>query len=262
MSKNSKENKESLNEDKYKDKAIRFLDKNDHYELIFMDDFNDPTSGGDGWKAETTIVDVVTDMKEANKDKELHIFVGSYGGSVTCLNLLIMQITQFKHVVGINMGYACSCGFMVLSYCHEIYASPFAMFLFHSMSRLSWGKIAENKNITQFDEKWWKMLVEGGRTKQMLTPEELKLGETSEVWLTGEDLMKRGVVFPFELYAKRSVLTPNTTEFFTVGNDVYRREGSSFQRYVKDTRSKNRKLRYTDIVMKNFNENLMKISED
>ena len=65
--------------DKYENKAIRFYDKGTHCELIFTDDFNLPSSGQmhDGIEANTLITDIVTDLRRANKDKEIHIFDGA-----------------------------------------------------------------------------------------------------------------------------------------------------------------------------------------
>ena len=169
--------------------------------------------------------------------------------------MLLTQIMQFQHRVGINLGYACSCGFILLCSCNEIYTEPYAMFMYHVMSTISFGKVHEIKAINEFDLKWWKMLEEISHADRILTAEELKLSETTEVWLTGADLLKRGVVMPMDLYARRRALQPNTTDFYIVGNEVYRREGNMFQRYVKDIRSKNRQVDYHTILVKNFNNN-------
>lgn len=246
-----------LNDDKYRGKAIRFSDKGDHYELVFTDAFDVPTDGSLGTPY-TVITDIVLDMKEANKNKELHIFVGSYGGAAHCLNMILQHVNQFKHVVGINLGYACSCGFMLLAHCDEIYTTPYASFLYHSMSTLEWGKISEIKHSNEFHHKWWNILVNNSKVRQMLTDDELKLGETSEVWLTGQDLIDRGVAAEYEMYSKRNILQPDTDSFYIVGNDVYRKEGSVFKRYVKDSSTKKNTLTYFDLVVKNYNENILK----
>ena len=249
-----KQNIKTNNDDKYRDKALRFIDKDDHYELIFMDDFNIPTSGSFyDEKPETLISDIILDLKEADKNKELHIFVGSLGGYVYCLNMILQQILQFKHKVGINTGYACSCGFMLLSYCEEIYTSPFSSFMYHEMGGLSFGKVTEMKNKVDYDRNWWKLLLEQSRVNTILTPEELKLGETSEVWLTGKDLIDRGVAIDYSFYLKRNVPSPSKDEFFVVGNDVYRKEGDMFRRYTKDNQSKRKLLSYVEMVVSCFN---------
>ena len=241
--------KSQQNDDKYKDKFVRFLDKGDHYELVFTDTFDVPISDSPG--ANTVITDVVLDMKEANKDKELHIFVGSYGGAAHALNMIIQQIVQFKHRVGINLGYACSCGFMLLSYCEELYTTPYATFLYHEISTIMWSKIAEIKSELGFMDKWWKLLLEGSNCKRLLTKEELKLGETSEVWLTGQDLIDRGVAADYSYYMNRTAIQPDASSFYVIGDEVYRKEGKTFKKYIKDTSSKKKPLEYIDLVIKN-----------
>lgn len=42
---NGRRKKNDASVDKYKDESIRFEDKENHYELIFTDEFNIPSSG-------------------------------------------------------------------------------------------------------------------------------------------------------------------------------------------------------------------------
>ena len=245
-----------LSDDKYKGKAIRFLNKGDHYELIFTDDFNIPSSGGFGDKADTLVTDIITDMRDANKKKELHIFVGSFGGYVASLNMILQEVLEFEYRVGINIGTACSCGFMLLAACNELYTSPFAQWMYHSMSGIKFGKVQEIKNNNAFDEKWWTMLVETTHAYRFLTEEEFKLGETSEVWLTGQDLIDRNVAMPYETYRNRKApVAANSDEFYIVGDEVYRRCGSSFHKYSEDKpckKNNGNSFNYVDLVRKGF----------
>lgn len=229
-----KKKETTICDDKYKDKAIRFIDKNDHYELIFTDSFNPPTSGiFNGDKSYTTITDIVNDMREADKSKELHIFVGSYGGAVSCLNMILQQVQEFDYRVGINLGMACSCGFMLLSYCHERYTSPYAKWMYHEMSGPTWGKVEENSRITEFHKNWWDILVNGSFCKQILTEKELEDGKLTEVWLTGRELIRRRVAYDYTEYHKRSVLSPDSSGFYIINDEVWRKEGDNYVRYTK-----------------------------
>jgi ATP-dependent protease ClpP protease subunit len=254
---NEKKN-DSMNEDKYKGKAIRFIDKDDHYELIFTDDFNIPSSGNFDDKPDTLITDIITDMREANKNKELHIFVGSFGGYVVCLNMLLQQVLEFEFRVGINLGMACSCGFMLLASCHEIYTSEFSKWMYHSMSGLTFGKVQEQKNISQFNGKWWDILTDITCAHRFLTPEECKLGETSEVWLTGEDIIERGFAMPYRYYKHRKGIVPANNEFFTINDEVYRRNGRVFNKYSQDKPcKKNNQNSYTYIdLLRHVNKDI------
>lgn len=239
------------NEDKYKDKLIKFIDKGNRYELIFSDYFQHTSNGLGESQTNTVLTDLIVDLKEADKNKEIHIFVGSYGGYVTTLNMLLQQISQFNHKVGINLGYACSCGFMLLAYCDEIYASPYSMFMYHSMSSIAIGKISELKNTVDFDQKWQKLLIEKSRIHQLLTEDELKLGETTEVWLTGQDLIDRNVVLPYEQYLTRVPIVPDDHSFYVIKDQVYRKEKDKFILYKA---SGKKELSYQDMIQLNSKE--------
>jgi ATP-dependent protease ClpP protease subunit len=222
-----------MKQDKYANKAIRFVEKPTHYELLFTDDFNMPSSGEGGTPANTLMTDIVADLKAADKTKELHIFVSSFGGYVNCLNMLLQQVNQFKHKVGINLGTACSCGFMLLACCEEIYTAPYAMFMYHAMWTVSVGKVEEIKHKTDFEHKWWDMLVETSYVKDILTPEEIEKGKLTEVWLTGAELIERGAANDYAVYNARIIPT-EITGFYEVNGEIFRREGNKYVKYVKE----------------------------
>lgn len=235
-------------DDKYKDKAIRFTDKGDYYELIFTDEFISPTSGSYGKeKPYTLITDIIIDMKNANKEKELHIFIGSYGGQVTCLNMMFQQILEFKHRVGINLGMADSCGWMLYFTCHERYASSFSQFMYHEMSGLRYGKIKELEADVKFCKSWWDELFKNTYTSEVLTEEELKLGQTSEVWFTGAELIKRGCVKDYSEYSNRKKLS-KVDLAYQIDGKIYVKEGDKFVKYQKS--SKNEEYTYLELLNK------------
>lgn len=226
--------KPMLDDDKYKGKAIRFVDKGDHYELIFTDDFNIPASDSPNSTGDIVVTDIITDLRAANKHKELHIFVGSFGGYVVCLNMILQEVFEFDYRVGINLGTACSCGFMLLASCNEIYTSPFSQWMYHEMSSLSYGKTQEIKNSNAYHSKWWEILSTVTNAKRFLTEEEIKLGETSEVWLTGQDIIDRKCAMPYNMYATRKALSATNDEFYVINGEVYRRCGDVFHKYTED----------------------------
>ncbi len=228
------EKKPDLSADKYKGQPIRFEDKGDHYELIFTDDFNVPTSGtmSMNGKPYTILTDVVTDMRNANHDKELHIFVASYGGEVHALNMILQQVFQFKHRVAINMGMADSCGWMLTFACQERYGSPFCDYMYHEMSCGTFGKNVEIRNQNEFATNWWKELLSRTDTANVLTEEELKLGETSEVWFTGAELIRRKAIRDYSEYIGRKI--PVKSECWKVGDAIYVKDGDEYTMYKKD----------------------------
>lgn len=234
-----------MKRDKYENRAIRFIDKNTHYELLFTDDFNMPSSGGDGMPANTLMTDIIADLKAADKSKELHIFVSSFGGYVNCLNMLLQQITQFRHRVGVNLGTACSCGFMLLACCEEIYTTPYAMFMYHAMFTVSIGKVEEIKYKTDFEHKWWEMLIETSYVRDILTKEEIEKGKLTEVWLTGAELIERGAANDYRMYSKRAV-PMEVAGFYEINGEIFRKEGNIFVKYVKEKpMKKNNENEYT-----------------
>ena len=228
------EKKIDLSADKYKGQPIRFEDKGDHYELIFTDEFNVPTSGTlvMNGKPYTILTDVVTDMRNADHGKELHIFIASYGGEVHALNMILQQVFQFRHRVAINMGMADSCGWMLTFACQERYGSPFCDYMYHEMSCGAFGKMQEIRNQNEFATNWWKELLDRTDTANVLTEEELKLGETSQVWLTGAELIRRGAIRDYSEYVSRKA--PVRAECWMVGEAVYIKDGDEYVLYKKD----------------------------
>ena len=235
-------------DDKYKDKAIRFIDKNDYYELIFTDDFMPPSSGTyDGQKNYTLITDIITDMRNADKNKELHIFIGSYGGAVTCLNMIFQQVLSFNYRVGINLGMADSCGWMLYFTCHERYTSSYSQFMYHEMSCFRYGKVKELEKDIKFSKEWWNELFENTFTKDVLTEDELKLGETSEVWLTGKEVIKRGFAKDYSEYINRKKLI-KVNDVYEINDKIYVKKDDKFYKYQKS--SKNECYTYQELINK------------
>jgi ATP-dependent protease ClpP protease subunit len=220
--------------DKYKGQPIRFEDKGDHYELIFTDEFNVPTSGTmvQGGKPYTLLTDVVTDMRNADHDKELHVFIASYGGEVHALCMIMQQMLEFRHRVAVNLGMADSCGWMLTFACQERYGSPFSDYMYHEMSGGSWGKTVEMRHQNDFAAKWWRELFDRTDTRNVLTEEELRLGETSEVWLTGAELIARGAIRDYSEYSKR-IPVVRANDMYKVGDRIFRKEDDGYVEYVK-----------------------------
>ncbi len=237
---------------KYEGKAIRFLDKGDHYELVFTDDFSTPgTPALPAVIPNNVLTDIVCDMRDADKDRELHIFVGSYGGEVCALNMILQEACLFRHRVGVNLGMADSCGWMLFFSCQERYAAPHSQFMYHEMSCFMGGKVSETSRINKYHREWWDSLIALTFTKDVLTEEEFKLGETSEVFLTGAELIRRGQVNDYRYYSKR-IIPDESAKGVKVGDVLYVREGSQYVPYKAD--AKKARLDYQDLIVKLFEE--------
>lgn len=193
----------------YDGATIRWHQYTDHYELIFTDDFIAPTSRGgmmmdrSGYNVPPQLpgrlnpiggllTDIVIDMKASDHSKPVHVYVSSYGGEVTALSMILQQLLSFPTRIGINLGTACSCGWMLLFACQERYVSPFSQAMYHDISLLTGGKHTELRHNAEFMGKLQKELLKVTDTVNVLTERELELGRTTEVWFTGRELIERG----------------------------------------------------------------------
>ena len=239
--------------DKYDNKAIRWLDKGSHYELIFTDDFVTPSSTGAGKQGpgpfptifgSALLTDIILDMRNGIKEKEVHVFVGSFGGEVAALNMILQQLLTYQYRVGINLGTACSCGWMLLFACHERYVSPFSQAMYHDISTVCGGKHTELQRNAEFMGRWQKELLKITDTAKVLTEKELELGRTSEVWLTGRELIDRGAARDYAEYLNRVIPMPMPC-FVNVNGKIY---GQSMNGWVRLEKTDEKPLSYAELV--------------
>ena len=222
----NKEETIDLSGDKYKDKSLRFSDFGNYYELIFTDEFVMPD------KEYTVATDIMLDLKEADKEKEIHIYVNSHGGWMPNLSMMMQQLLEFKHRVTISAGSSLSAGFLLFCCGHERYVSSFSELMYHSIST-----DAENckgfeisrlgthyREITNYYNEVLNM-------KDILSKEEMEMGETTEVWFSGADLIKRGVALNYLEFKNRSL--PEKEEFFVKNGRYFKMENDSFIEYKK-----------------------------
>ena len=64
-------------------------------------------------------------------------------------------------------------------------------------------KSYEVKSWNEFSLKLNKQLLKEFQVEDFLTADELKLGETSEVWFTGQDMIDRKLALPYDNYNHR-----------------------------------------------------------
>ena len=237
---------------KYDACTIRWIDKGDHYELIFTDDFITPSSSarlsGNQFpifrSGNALLTDIIMDMRDGCKSKELHVFVGSFGGEVAALNMILQQLLTYEYRVGINLGTACSCGWMLLFACHERYVSPFSQAMYHDISSFCGGKHSELQLSAEFMGRWQKELLKITDTAKVLTEKELELGRTTEVWFTGQQLIERGVAKDYNEYQNRKIPQP-FLQFFTGGNQLYCKFPDG---WYETTLCMGNRVSYSDIV--------------
>ena len=242
-----------MEEGKYENEAIRWLDKGDHYELIFTDDFVIPSSMGIGRQGglplppvvnNSLLTDIILDMRDGVKEKEVHVFVGSLGGEVAALNMILQQLLTYQYRVGINLGTACSCGWILLFACQERYVSPFSQAMYHDISTICGGKHTELQRNAEFMGRWQKEFLKNTYTMEVLTEKELELGRTTEVWLTGRELIERGAAKDYAEYLNRRIPMPMPC-FVDVQGKIF---GKTDEGWVHMERTDEKPLSYAELV--------------
>lgn len=187
--------------DKYDGKPIKFMDRKDHYELIFTSDFTYPDQQNPLYN------DLLIDLKDADKSKEIHIWISSQGGCVTTLMLLSQLIEQFEYIVTIGTGEIDSCGFQFWSMGDQRYLYPKTFCMYHSMSSGTFGKTQEIKEYGNFIERYQQIFIQNMLSKNILTEEEIEKGKLTQVWLLGKDLIERGAAIDYSEYKNRQSMT-------------------------------------------------------
>ena len=219
--------------DRYDNKPIRFYDKGDHYELWFMDDFCIPGSGNmwENGKEYTLLCDIAEELHNGDPNKELHIFIWSYGGSCDAVSTILQCIEKYRRKVAVNMGCADSCGWILFFSCDERYASRHSEFLYHEPSLFQFGKQEECAARVDYQRKRLAAMFMNENIQKYLTEEEKKLGQTTEIWLTGDEMILRGGCRDYSLYKKRIAPKVIENEFFSFDDKIYRFDGSKMYEY-------------------------------
>jgi len=211
-------------DDKYKDKSLRFYDYDNHYDLIFADEFVLPNN------EYTVITDIMVDLKDADKEKEIHIYINSQGGCTNNLCMVLQQLLEFEHRVTICAGSALSSGFLLFCCGHEKYVSVFSELMYHAISTdIENGKPSEliimSRHYGKIMEYYNNILC----MNEILTKEEIEMGETSEVWLTGKDLINRNVAKDYSKFKKKNILSK--VDVFVKNEMLYKKENDIYVEY-------------------------------
>lgn len=210
-----------------KDAAIKFFEKPDHYELWFMDEFKAPgTNSSENSNIE--ICNVAMDLMHADPSKELHIFIWSFGGVVSTLSTLLQLIKRFRRTIAINLGSASSCGWSLFFACDERYAAAHSEFVYHEISCWLDYKLQEISSFVNYYQRRQSLMLNEDVVKY-LTEEELQQGKTTEVYITGDEMIKRGGCKEFSLYDKR--IFPTTTSIFSFDDKLFKWENGMMQEY-------------------------------
>ena len=235
----SEEKKKELNvsDDKYKDKPLKFRDCGDHYELVFADLFMHPD------KDYTVATEIMIDLKDADKNKEIHVYINSDGGCCSNLSMIVQQLLEFHHCVTIVIGNAISAGFVLFCCGKERYVSAYSELMFHGITAFAFNKASEISAIGKHVEGLERTLFDAVDIRDILIDAEIEKGKTTEIWFLGEEMIKRGVAKDFSKFKERAM--PTKEEFLSKNNRYFHFEDNIFVEYKKT----DKKFSYTELSL-------------
>jgi len=186
---------------KYVQQPICFKDCEDHYELTYTGEFE--SVGKDSIAA----MQAMQDLRNGDKDIELHIFINSVGGDVENLAMIMQQVLQYKHRVTICCGAALSAGFLLWACGHEKYVSPYGELMYHTIWSCYEGKGTELSSYGKHIENLTQKLITAVDISSLIPDDDVVKGKSTEVWYTGDDFIKSGRAKDYSEYCNRSMQT-------------------------------------------------------
>lgn len=186
-------------DDNYFKEPVCFKDCDNHYELIYTGEFE---SIG---RNSTEMTNLLRDLKDGNKDKELHILISSIGGDVENLILILQQVLQYNHRVTVCCGAALSAGFILWATGHEKYVSPYSELMYHTIYSGYAGKGVELTTYGTHIERLTSKLMEAVNMADLISEEDMQKGKSTEVWYTGEDFINTGKAKDYSEYVTREI---------------------------------------------------------
>lgn len=224
----------------YFNQPVIFRDCDDHYELIYTGEFEDV--GRDS----IAVTKLIQDLKDGDKDTELHIFINSIGGSVDNLSFVLQQVLEYRHRVTICCGSALSAGFILWACGHERYVSPYSELMYHTIYSGYEGKGVELSSYGNHVERLTAELMEAVDMKQLISGEDMERGKSTEVWYLGKDFIKSGKAKDYSEYANRRI--PLVALVTMAGNRFFAKSGDKFVELVINA---DREYSYADIMRMN-----------
>lgn len=236
-------------DDNYFKEPVCFKDCNNYYELIYTGEFE---SIG---RNSTEMTNLIRDLKDGDKDKELHILISSIGGDVENLILILQQVLQYNHRVTVCCGAALSAGFILWATGHEKYVSPYSELMYHTIYSGYAGKGVELTTYGNHIERLTSKLMEAVNMQNLISEEDMQKGKSTEVWYTGEDFINAGKAKDYSEYVTREI--PLEAFITLAGNRFFAK--SNENSYVELIIDSEKEYSYQDLL--DINQNFMKFED-
>lgn len=237
-------------DDNYFKEPVCFKDCEDHYELIYTGEFE---SIG---RNSTEMTNLLRDLKDGDKDKELHILISSIGGDVENLILILQQVLQYNHRVTVCCGAALSAGFMLWATGHEKYVSPYSELMYHTIFSGYAGKGVELTAYGNHIERLTLKIMEAVNMSDLISEEDMQKGKSTEVWYTGEDFINAGKAKDYSEYITREI--PMGAIVVLAGNRFFAKSG--IHSYVELEINSETEYSYRDLL--EINQQAIEILEE
>jgi ATP-dependent Clp protease protease subunit len=224
-------------DDDYFNQPVIFRDCDDHYELIYTGEFEDV--GRDS----IAVTKLIQDLKDGNKDTELHILINSIGGSVDNLSFVLQQVLQYRHRVTVCCGSALSAGFILWACGNERYVSPYSELMYHTIYSGYEGKGTELASYGAHVERLTDELMDAVDMKSLISEEDMQKGKSTEVWYLGKDFIDSGKAKDYSEYAMRQI--PVSALITIAGDRFFAKSG---EKYIELTVASDREYEYGEIL--------------
>lgn len=135
---------------------------------------------------------------------QILIYINTPGGSVATLVEILSILEKFKYVVTVATGVVASAGFTIWCRGNARIVQKYSSLMAHRESYGSHAKTAQMMELAKhIDETYKSMMLE--LAGSILTPKELEKVEYTEVYLTGDELIKRKVAIPWTDFIQKEV---------------------------------------------------------
>lgn len=225
-------------DDEYFKQPVIFKDKDDHYELIYTGQF------GSVGRDSVEVTKLMQDLKDGDKDKELHIMINSIGGDCDLLSMILQQVLQYNYRVTVCCGAALSAGFILWACGHEKYVSPYSELMYHTIYSGYEGKGIELTSYGNHIERLTEKMMNAVNMQELISEEDMQKGKSTEVWYTGQDFINSGKAKDYSEYMNRSI--PLTVFITLAGNRFFAK--SSNNSYVELFINGEQEYTYKDLL--------------